>query len=82
VVWKGTENAMTAPLSDREKLARELCRWDWDDRVIGPETVWGDRKSPDQPDRERYRREADRILKMVCGSCGLAIPLMGKGKKK
>jgi hypothetical protein len=67
---------MTAPLSDRERLARELCRWD--DETPRFCNVW---KYQPTHVRRVYRREADRILKMVCGSCGLAIPLMGKGKK-
>ena len=64
---------MSAPLSDRERLARELFRWSWD-MSWATESDWTTEKA-------MCFREADRILKMVCGSCGLAIPLMGKGKK-
>ena len=65
---------MTAPLSDRERLARELCRYIWN----SPKE-WGRLR---YSEKRIFYREAGRILKMVCGSCGLAIPLMGKGKKK
>jgi hypothetical protein len=66
---------MTAPL--RERLARELYRWSYgyDDEQL--EYYW----NKPWTQQGYYRIEADRILKMVCGSCGLAIPLMGKGKK-
>jgi hypothetical protein len=45
----------------REKLARELCRWE-DGSVFTPGERWEYAK-----DRRRYFREADRILKMVKG---------------
>lgn len=59
-----------------EQVARELCRWDV--RVLSgtpwPWTV--------AVDKRRYRREARKLVKMVCGSCGLAKPLMSKEGEK
>jgi hypothetical protein len=57
---------MTAPLTDRERLARELCRWWFDEE--------GNGNGPDDATEwwnERCRQEASFILSML-----------GKGKKR
>jgi hypothetical protein len=55
-----------------EQVARELCRWD--ERCIQG-SKW---EELEYRFRANYRREARKLVKMVCGSCGLAKPLMGK----
>lgn len=61
-----------------EQVARELCRWDYSFPNLG---TWFD-TGLDSEERRRYRREARNLVKMVCGSCGLANPLMGKEGEK
>jgi hypothetical protein len=58
-------HAMSKPLSDRERLARELCRWD----EVTPRFTNAWEYQPSQ-ERRLYRREADRVIR-----------LLGKGKK-
>jgi hypothetical protein len=59
-----------------EQVARELCRWDY-----GYDGAAGDVWKHPRAQRTEYRREARKLVKMVCGSCGLAKPLMGKEGK-
>lgn len=54
----------------QEQVARELCRWfnlGWDDYGIN---------------QAYFRREARKLVKMVCGSCGLAKPLASMEDRK
>jgi len=48
-------------MTTREKLARELCRWDWARRIYAP---WSQQT---KTYHNFYFREADRIIKLLKG---------------
>jgi hypothetical protein len=61
----------------QEQVARELCRWDY-----GYDGAADDVWKHTVVQHDQYRREARKLIKMVCGSCGLAKPLASMEGRK